>query len=347
MNSSDSETFTGRAPAGDAPLASVRPHPIASPHGERLDPYYWLRDDERRNSEVLAYLKAENAYKERQLAPIKPLEDKLYAEIIARLKQDDSTVPYHKNGYWYYTRFEPGKEHPIFARRKDSQSAPEQVILDANERAAGHEYYRLDAVEVSPDSDWVAFCEDTVGRRQYCLGIKNLRSGEILTDSIYNVEANVAWANDNATVLYVEKDPETLLGLHVKKHRRGDDTKADTLVFDPDRPELLHRPRQVEIGTLHLHLYGKHPVLGVALRAGRRSGAVVQGFPGARARSRIPNRAPERSLHRPHQLARDQFSPDAGAHRRGGGSRPLAGSGSRTGTIRSFKTSRCSSATLR
>ena len=219
------------APLGDGPLASARAHPIASPHGERIDPYYWLRDDERRDAGVLAYLIAENAYKDRQLAPIKPLEDKLYSEIIARLKQDDSTVPYRKSGYWYYTRFEAGKEHPIFARRRDSQNAPEQIILDANERAAGHEYYRLDALEVSPDSNWLAFCEDTVGRRQYRLGLKNLRNGEVLADSINNVEANIAWGNDNATVLYVEKDPETLLGLHVKKHRRGDDVKADALVF--------------------------------------------------------------------------------------------------------------------
>src|ERR1022692_1921997 len=231
MNPSDSESSSGQAPPDDAPVAPAHPHLIASRHGERIDPYYWLRDDERQDSEVLAYLKAENAYKERQLAAVKPLEDKLYAEIIARLKQDDATVPYRKNGYWYYTRFEPAKEHPVFARREDSQGAPEQIILDANERAAGLEYYRLDATEVSPDSDWLAFCEDTVGRRQYRLLIKNLRSGEILADTINNVEANIAWANDNATVLYVEKDPETLLGLHVKTHRRGDDTKADTLVF--------------------------------------------------------------------------------------------------------------------
>ena len=231
MSPSDSESSSGQAPPDDAPVAPAHPHLIASRHGERIDPYYWLRDDERQDSEVLAYLKAENAYKERQLAAVKPLEDKLYAEIIARLKQDDATVPYRKNGYWYYTRFEPAKEHPVFARREDSQGAPEQIILDANERAAGLEYYRLDAIEVSPDSDWLAFCEDTVGRRQYRLLIKNLRSGEILADSINNVEANIAWANDNATVLYVEKDPEILLGLHVKKHRRGDDSKADTLVF--------------------------------------------------------------------------------------------------------------------
>jgi oligopeptidase B len=235
MNPSDSESSLtdarlGDAARGHAPLAATRPYPIVSRHGERIDPYYWLRDDGRRDSEVLAYLNAENAYKERLLAPVKPLEDKLYTEIIARLKQDDATVPYRKNGYWYYTRFEPGKEHPIFARRKGSQSAPEQIMLDANERAAGLEYYRLDAIEVSPNSDWLAFCEDTVGRRQYRLRFKNLRTGEILTDAINDVEADVAWVNDNATVLYIEKDPETLFGLYVKKHRLGD-PNADTLVF--------------------------------------------------------------------------------------------------------------------
>ncbi len=220
----------------DPPVAARRPHPVASPHGERADPYYWLRDDDRQDGEMLAYLKAENAYKERQLAGVQALEDKLYAEIIGRLKPDDATVPYRKHGHWYYARFEPGKEHPIFARRKDSLDAPEQILLDANERAtlgraAGHEYYQIGAVEVSPDSNWLAFCEDTVGRREYGLRFKNLISGDMPPDAIGGVESDVAWANDNATVLYVEKDPETLLGLYVKKHRLGEDPQLDQGVF--------------------------------------------------------------------------------------------------------------------
>ena len=219
------------APDFPAPVAAYRPHRIASPHGERTDPYYWLRDDERRDSEVLAYLSAENAYKESQLAAIKPLENKLYAEIIARLKQDDATVPYRKRGYWYYMRFEPGKEHPIVARRKISLDAPEEVMLDANERAAGHDYYQLGTIEVSPNSQWLAFCEDTVGRRRYDLRFKNLLSGDLLTDTIGDVESDVAWANDDQTVFYVEKDPQTLLGIFVKKHRLGQDHKLDALVF--------------------------------------------------------------------------------------------------------------------
>jgi len=220
----------------DPPVAASRPHSVASPHGERTDPYYWMRDDDRRDGEVLAYLTAENAYKERQLAGVKALEDKLYAEIIGRLKPDDTSVPYREHGHWYYTRFEAGKEQPIFARRKGSLDAPEQILLDANERAAlgraaGHDYYQIGALEVSPDSNWLAFCEDTVGRREYGLRFKNLISGEMLPDTINRVESDVAWANDNATVLYVEKDPETLLGLYVKKHRLGQDPLLDEEVF--------------------------------------------------------------------------------------------------------------------
>ena len=224
-----------------APVAAVKPHRVTSPNGVRTDPYYWLRDDERTNPEVLAYLKEENAFRERSMAGSKPLEDALYAEIYARLKQDDSTVPYRKNGYWYSTRFEPGKEHPIFVRRKISpevpeaprtREAPEEILLDANLHAVGREYYRIGAMEISPDSGWLAYCEDTVGRRQFTLRFKNLQSGEIQPIAIADVEPDLAWANDNRTLLYVEKDPETLLGLYVKKHVLGEDPKHDQLVFE-------------------------------------------------------------------------------------------------------------------
>src|SRR5882757_7300052 len=215
-----------------APIAAIKPHQVASPHGVRTDPYYWLRDDERTNPQVLAYLKEENAFRERSMAGSKPLENALYAEIYARLKQDDSTVPYRKNGYWYSTRFEPGKEHPIFVRRKMSLEAPEELLLDANLHAVGHEYYRIGAIEISPDSRWLAYCEDTVGRRQFTLRFKNLETAEILTVAIADVEPDLAWANDNRTLLYVEKDPETLLGLYIKKHVLGQDPKHDQLVFE-------------------------------------------------------------------------------------------------------------------
>ena len=214
------------------PVAAVQPHLVTSAHGVRTDPYYWLRDDDRRNPQVLAYLEAENAYLERCTAARKPFENALYEEIVARLKQDDAGVPYRKHGYWYNSRYEPGKEHPIFARRKDAPDAPEEVILDANALAAGHDYYQVGALEVSPDCAWLAFCEDTVGRRQYTLRFKNLLTGEILQAAIPDVESDLAWANDSRTILYVEKDPETLLGLYVKKHVLGTDRRNDALAFE-------------------------------------------------------------------------------------------------------------------
>jgi oligopeptidase B len=225
------------------PVATVRPHPVDSPHGRRIDPYYWLRDDERAGSEVLAYLAAENDYQRHCRAAVGPLEEELFAEIIARLKQDDASVPYRKNGFWYYTRFETGKEHPIFARRRAApgaaasvaaglrQAGPEEILLDANELAIGHDYYQIGALELAPNSEWLAFCEDIVGRRQYRLRFKDLRAGRIEQLAIEDVEADLAWANDNRTVLYIEKDPETLLGLDVKKHVLGTDPRHDALVF--------------------------------------------------------------------------------------------------------------------
>jgi oligopeptidase B len=218
-------------PDSTPPVAAIRPHAVISRYGVRSDPYYWLRDDERKNPEVLAYLAAENAYRERCTAAIKPFEDALYREIVARIKQDDASVPYRKRGYWYNTRFETGKEYPIYARRK-ALDAPEEILLDVNELAAGHDYYRIGALEVSPDSAWLAFCEDTVGRLQYTLRFKNLLTGEILGVAIPDVEADLAWANDNRTLLYVEKDPETLLGLYVKKHVLGEAPRHDALVFE-------------------------------------------------------------------------------------------------------------------
>jgi oligopeptidase B len=197
-----------------------------------MDPYYWLRDDERTKPEVLAYLAAENAYRDGCLAAGKSFENALYEEMIARLKQDDAGVPYLRRGYWYYSRFEPGKEHPIFARREAALEAAEEILLDVNQLAAAHDYYRIGALEVSPDSNWLAFCEDTVGRRQFTLRFKNLRSAEILDVAIADVETDLAWANDNRSVFYVEKDPETLLGLYVKKHVIGQEPRQDALVFE-------------------------------------------------------------------------------------------------------------------
>ncbi len=214
------------------PLATARPQVVRSPHGERLDPYYWLRDDDRADPDVLAHLNAENAYRRGMMAATAPLEEALFAEMTARVPQVDRSVPYLHQGWWYYSRYEAGKEHPVFARRRLSMEAPEEILLDANALAAAHEYYQIGGFEVSPDATRLAYCEDIVGRREYRLRFKDLQTGDTLPTTIENVEADLAWANDNRSVLYVAKDPDTLLGRYVKKHRFGDDPAADALVFE-------------------------------------------------------------------------------------------------------------------
>lgn len=214
------------------PSAARRPRAVESPHGSRIDEYYWLRDDTRTDPEVLAHLAAENAYKDRVMAPLAALEARLYEEIVARIRQDDSSVPYRDRGYWYYQRFDAGREYPMHARRPRSLSAPEEVMLDLEELARGHDYYDVAAFEVSPDTRMLAYAEDTVGRRQYTLRFKDLVTGEVLADTVPNVEPSIAWAADSRAILYVEKDPETLLGNKVRCHRLGTDPAADALVYE-------------------------------------------------------------------------------------------------------------------
>lgn len=216
----------------------MRSHRVASPNGARDDVYYWLRDDTRTDPDVLSYLKAENQYTEAMLAPVQPLIDGLYTEIVARLKQDDSTVPVRYRGYWYSIRFAIGQEYPIVLRRADTAPgaplAEEEILLDGNALASGLPFFQLGGYEISPDDRLLAYTEDTVGRRQYRLRIKDLVTGTLLPDVIENVDGGIAWADDNRTLLYVEKDPVTLLGRRIRSHRLGD-TGADPLIYEePD-----------------------------------------------------------------------------------------------------------------
>ena len=230
------------------PDAAKKPHVVKAPHGaERQDEYYWLRDDKRESAEMLGYLKAENAYADTLLAPLKPVQDKLYEEIVARIKQDDASVPYRERGWWYYSRFEAGKDYPIHARRKDAAGvdalsiqkandagdfAGEQVLFDVNGLAAGKDYYAIGGRTVSQDNRLVVYGDDTNGRRQYTLRVKNLETGETLADAIPGTAGYGVWADDNKTFFYIENDPETLLSTKVKKHVLGTDPKDDVLVYE-------------------------------------------------------------------------------------------------------------------
>ncbi|HET6435730.1 MAG TPA: S9 family peptidase [Xanthomonadaceae bacterium] len=238
--------MTSTASAADRPAppdVAKKPHTVTAPHGAaRADEYYWLRDDRRENPEMLAYLDAENAYADALMAPLRPLQDKLYGEIVGRIKQDDSSVPYRERGWWYYTRFETGQDYPVYARRQGQPArtptlgseleGAEQVLLDVNAMAAGKDYFSVGDWDVSPDNTLLAWAEDDVGRRQYTIRVKNLVSGEVYPDVIRGVSPNIVWADDNRTIFYVENDPETLLTKRVKKHLLGTSASADALVYE-------------------------------------------------------------------------------------------------------------------
>lgn len=223
----------GSALSATPPDAAKKPHAVKAPHGAtRNDEYYWLRDDTRKNPEMLAYLNAENAYVDSVMQRLKPLEDTLYEEIVGRIKQDDSSVPYRERGHWYYSRFETGQDYPVYARRAGDMDAPEQVLLDLNEMAKGKDYFSVGDWVVSQDNRLLAWAEDDVGRRQYVIRIKNLDTGEIFEDRIGGVSPNLVWADDNRTLFYVENDPETLLTKRVKKHVLGTPAAQDVLVYE-------------------------------------------------------------------------------------------------------------------
>ncbi len=222
---------TSKPTATAPPVAPRRPHDVVAAHGTRSDPYYWLRDDTRSKPDVLGYLKAENAYYAAASAPFRALTSKLNQEIVGRLKQDDSSVPYKYKDYLYYHRYEPGKEYPVYARRAVTGGA-EQILVDANKEAVGKAFYQVGGRAVSPRQDRLAFLEDTVGRRQFTLRFRDLATGKDLGERIPGLSQGVAWANDNATVYYVENDPVTLLSTRVKKHVLGTDVKTDVLVYE-------------------------------------------------------------------------------------------------------------------
>ncbi len=214
------------------PVATQRPHEVRAPFGAvRKDEYYWLRDDTRKNPEMLAYLKAENAYADAALAPLKPLEDRLYQEITGRLKPDDSSVPYRLDGYYYYSRFTPGADYPVVARRKGSPAAAEEILFDEPAMARDSGFFAIAEHEPSPDARFIAYTEDRVGRRQYVLKVLDTATGRTLDDAVPNVEEGVAWGASD-TILYVEKDPVTLLSKRIKAHRLGTPAGADRLLYE-------------------------------------------------------------------------------------------------------------------
>ena len=215
------------------PLAAIRPRTIASPSGIRVDDYYWLRDDTRSDPEVLAYLTAENAWREAGLRRLQPLTERLYQEFVGRIRQDDASVPYRRRGHWYLRRFETGDEYPVYrATQGHAGRGGTGAPRSSRTRPRAREFYELGGFDVSRDESLLAWTEDRVGRRQYILRFLSLIDHRVLEDAIENVEAQVVWLPDNASVLYVEKDPQTLLGLRVRRHVLGTSPAEDALVYE-------------------------------------------------------------------------------------------------------------------
>ena len=202
-------------------------------HGHvRVDDYYWLR--ERENPEVIQYLNDENEYAAKEMAHARGFEEKLFAEIKGRFKQTDMSVPYRLDDYFYYTRYEEGKEYAIYARKRGSLDAPEEVMLDANLLAAGHEFFSIGGWAVSSAHDLLAYAVDTQGRRIHTAYLKNLSTGEMLADLLPNVTENLVWANDNQTLFYAKQDETTLRQYQIYRHALGADPAEDRLVFEED-----------------------------------------------------------------------------------------------------------------
>ncbi|MUU77327.1 S9 family peptidase [Winogradskyella endarachnes] len=211
------------------PIAKKIPHQLEK-HGDvRVDNYFWMKD--REHPEVIDYLNAENAYCDGKMAHTKAFQKDLFEEMKARIKEDDSSVPYKYNGYWYITKFEKGKDYPIYTRKKESLDNPEELLFDCNKMAEGESYFKLAGISISPDNKKVSYGIDKTGRRNYTIHVKDLTTNKVADDRIEGTTGSSSWANDNATLFYTKKDEVTLRAFQIFKHRLGD-TSKDKLVFE-------------------------------------------------------------------------------------------------------------------
>ena len=226
-------------------------------HGNtRTDNYYWIRDDSRRNPAVLKLLRAENKYTDAVLAPTSKLQDRLFDEIAGRLQDSDKTVPVKEGKYFYHREFRPGHQYPIYVRRQDTPGAHAEIMLDVNTLSIGHDYYHVGNWSVSPNNNMLAFAEDTTGRREYTIRFKDLSTGNFLDDEIHGAGSDLAWANDNRTVFYIHKDPETLRPYEVFRHRLGTSTADDKLVYrekDPAYYVSVYATRSNDYVVIAMH----------------------------------------------------------------------------------------------
>ena len=213
-------------------MTEKRPHPLSTHGHTRIDDYYWLRDDKREDPQVLDHLRAENEAFEAAMAHTTELQETLYEEMTSRLDPDESSVPYQVDDYWYYSRFEQGREYRIYARRKGDMGSTEEILLDTNKRAEGHEYYALGGFEVSDDHRFIAIAEDIVSRGIHQIRILDLHNGEFTSELIEGASSSLAWSADGAYLFYLKKHPETLLAYQMMRHEVGTDSSTDVMVYE-------------------------------------------------------------------------------------------------------------------
>ncbi|MFI8415673.1 S9 family peptidase [Serratia sp. NPDC078593] len=213
------------------PKAEKRPYPMTAHGDTRVDDYYWLRDDERTDPQVLEYLQAENAFTDATLKPQQPLREALYQEMVARIPQQEHSVPYVRRGYRYQTRYEPGNEYALYVRQPASETEQWDTLLDGNQRAEGREFYTLGGLEVSPNNQMMAVAEDFLSRRQYDIRFKSLLDGQWGDDVLENTSGSFEWANDSSCIYYVRKHAQTLLPYQVYRHVIGANPLDDVLVY--------------------------------------------------------------------------------------------------------------------
>lgn len=214
------------------PKAEKRPQTLSIHGDDRVDNYYWLRDDDRADPQVLAYLTAENEFTEQAMQPQQALRETLYGEMVARIAQQDHSVPYVKHGYRYQTRYEPGNEYAIYLRQPAAGHENWSTLIDGNERAKDSEFYTLGGLDISPDNKLMAVAEDFLSRRQYDIRIKKLDDETWTDDLLKNTSGSSEWANDSQTLYYVRKHKKTLLPYQVYRHVVGTDPKTDKLVYE-------------------------------------------------------------------------------------------------------------------
>ena len=264
------------------PVAAQVPHIVKSPHGDRTDEYYWLRDDDPKTKrpEVIQYLEAENAYTETVLAPLAGLQKQLVAEMRGRIKEDDSTPPVYDRGWWYWREFKAGDEYPRLMRQRgtperlDPKAQP-QLLLDQPALAQGHAYFRVGSTAVSPDGKLLAWTEDTGGRRIHTLRFKNLVTGQIYPDSVPGVLEEMAWANDNRTLFYIRQDPVTLQSGPVYRHVLGTGAAADVKVFEEaDKTLFVSVGRTASGRYVQIGVYGTETAETLVVPADKPTAAV-------------------------------------------------------------------------